>query len=46
MAAADPEGWVVVDGNASPEAVAAEVRRAVDAVLPPSGDDDAVSGRR
>jgi dTMP kinase len=33
MAAADPEHWVVVDGSADVEAIAAEVGRVVDGVL-------------
>ena len=34
MAAADPERWVVLDGSADVESVAAEVGRVVEALLP------------
>ena len=34
MAAADPTRWIIVDGSGSLEAVAAEVARVVEAVLP------------
>lgn len=37
MAAADPEHWVVLDGGADVEAVAAEVSRAVDKLLERTG---------
>ncbi|MFV2063093.1 MAG: dTMP kinase [Chloroflexota bacterium] len=41
MAAADEERWVVLDGGGTPDAVAQEVGRAVDAFLLLSGDHDA-----
>ena len=41
MAAADPDGWVVLDASGTPEEVAEEVSRAVDAILLQSGDHDA-----
>ena len=41
MAAADERRWVVLDGGGTPDAVAREVGRAVDAFLLLSGDHDA-----
>ncbi|MEX1296664.1 MAG: dTMP kinase [Candidatus Limnocylindrales bacterium] len=41
MAATDPERWVVIDGSAAVDAVAAEVGRAVDAAMPTPADSDA-----
>ena len=41
MAAADPARWVVLAGDAAPDAVAEEVRRVVNAFLLRTGDHDA-----
>lgn len=43
LAAADPERWVVLDAQGTPDDVAAEVGRIVDAFLLQSGDHDAAS---
>jgi dTMP kinase len=43
LAAADPDHWVEVDGDAEPDEVADRVRRAVEARLGPAGQGSAVA---